>query len=123
MSHNHHSSGKADAGKRPPTFNKVFRWKPGQTAGPPPASVEVVGSFNDWQRVPLKYDAASQAWQLTLHHLPGNRTHNYMLLVDGKPAPDKHADGLAVPHSAQEKQHQLQTPRGPRIFMLFSQTK
>jgi hypothetical protein len=123
MLYNIHSSGKADAVKRPATFNKVFRWKPDQAGGPAPTSVEVVGSFNDWQPVALKYDHTSQVWQLTLHQLPGNRTHNYMLLVDGKPAPDKHADGLAVPHSAQEKQYQLLTPRGPRVFMLFSQTK
>jgi hypothetical protein len=46
-----------------------------------------------------------------------------MLLVDGKPAHDKNADGLAVPHGPQEEQYQLTTDRGPRLFMVFAQTK
>lgn len=46
-----------------------------------------------------------------------------MLFVDGKPAQDKHCDGLAVPHGAQEEHCALQTARGPRVFMLFAQTK
>ena len=38
---------------RKPTYSKVFRWTlpDGQTEEP--RSVEVVGSFPDWQRVPL----------------------------------------------------------------------
>jgi len=88
-----------------------------------PVRVEVAGSFNGWQRVALKRDRVSGVWQVTLPDIPGHRTHNYMLLVNGKPVPDKNADGLAVPHTAEEKQHQLQTPRGPRVFMLASQTK
>ena len=123
MSHNHHSSGKALAGKRSPTFSKIFRWQPDEPNGPLPVLVEIAGTFNGWQRVALKRDRVSGVWQVTLHDIPGNRTHNYMLLVNGKPAPDKQADGLAVPHSAEEKHHQLMTPRGPRVFMLFSQTK
>lgn len=110
-------------GKRSPTFNKIFRWQPASPDDPLPTSVEVAGTFNGWQRAALKHDAASGAWQLALHDLPGNRTHNYMLFVDGKPAADKRADGLAVPHSAEEKQYALATPRGPRVFMLFSNTK
>jgi hypothetical protein len=111
------------AGKRTPTFSKIFRWQPDQPGGPMPVRVEVAGTFNGWQPVALKRDRISGVWQLTLHDIPGHRTHNYMLLVNGKPAPDKNADGLAVPHSAEEKQCQLLTPRGPRVFMLFSQTK
>ena len=88
-----------------------------------PVLVEVAGTFNGWQKVPLKYDRTNKMWQLTLADIPGHRTHNYMLLVNGKPAHDKNADGLAVPHTAEEKQHALNTPRGPRVFMLFSQTK
>jgi hypothetical protein len=123
MSHHHHNSAKFIAGKRPPTFNKIFRWQPDEPNGPLPVLVEIAGTFNGWQRVALKRDRVSGVWQLTLPDIPGNRTHNYMLFVNGKPAHDKQADGLAVPHSAEEKQHQLMTPRGPRVFMLFSQTK
>lgn len=111
------------AGKRPMAFSKIFRWQPEQAGGPMPVRVEVAGTFNAWQRLPLKRDRVSGVWQLTLHDIPGNRTHNYMLLVNGRPVNDKFADGLAVPHTAEEKQHQLETPRGPRVFMLASQTK
>lgn len=108
---------------RPPTFSKVFRWRlpDGQTREP--ASVEIVGSFTHWQKVPLNRDGALDAWHVTIHHIPGHRTHHYMFLVDGKPSPDKHCDGLAVPTGPQEEQYQLQTDRGPRVFMLFAQTK
>jgi hypothetical protein len=123
MSQNISSPGKDEAGRRPPTFSKIFRWQPDPPGGPLPVLVEVAGTFNGWQRVALKRDRVSGVWQLTLPDIPGNRTHNYMLLVNGKPAHDKNADGLAVPHSAEEKKHQLVTPRGPRVFMLFSQTK
>jgi hypothetical protein len=117
------SSDKAEMGKRPVTFSKIFRWQPDLPGGPMPVRVEVAGTFNGWQKAPLKYDRTNKIWQLTLHDIPGHRTHNYMLLVNGRPAHDKNADGLAVPHSAEEKQHQLETPRGPRVFVLFSQTK
>jgi hypothetical protein len=125
MSHHKHSSGSshAVAGKRPAVFGKVFRWKSEAPGAAQPVKVEVTGSFTGWKPVALKYVPASGDWQLALHDIPGNRTHNYMLLVDGQPAPDKNADGLAVPHSAEEQQHQLMTARGPRVFMLFSQTK
>ncbi len=113
----------AAAGKRPATFTKIFRWQPETPGGPMPVRVEVAGTFNGWQRVALKRDRVSGVWQLTLENIPGNRTHNYMLLVNGRPVNDKLADGLAVPHTAEEKQHQLETPRGPRVFLLASQTK
>ena len=111
------------AAKRPAVFSKVFRWQSPNPADPLPVKVEIAGTFNGWQKAPLKYDRASNAWQLTLENIPGNRTHNYMLLVNGRPTPDKNSDGLAVPRTEEEKQHQLDTPRGPRVFMLFSQTK
>jgi 1,4-alpha-glucan branching enzyme len=123
MSHTIGGAEKTGAGKRAPTFSKIFRWQPDAPGGPMPVRVEVAGTFNGWQPVALKRDRASGVWQLTLADIPGHRTHNYMLLVNGKPAPDKNADGLAVPHTAEEKQHQLLTPRGPRVFILFSQTK
>ena len=123
MPHRSHSHpGTAPLAKRPTVFNKIFRWQTEQP-GPQPVSVAVVGTFNNWQKTPLKFDRAHGIWQVTLHDIPGNTTHNYMLLVNGKPAKDKHADGLAVPHTEQEKQHALETPRGPRVFVLFSHTK
>lgn len=104
-------------------FSKVFRWRlpDGQTTEP--TTVEIVGSMTHWQRVELTRDGKQDAWHGTLHHIPGNRTHHYMLLVDGKPTYDKTCDGLAVPHGFQEEQYQLQTDRGPRVLMLFAQTK
>ena len=60
---------------------------------------------------------------MTIHHIPGNRTHHYMLLVDGQPTYDKTCDGLAVPRGFEEEQYQLQTDKGPRVLMLFAQTR
>lgn len=117
--HGHHPG----PAKRSATFSKVFRWQQDPPGGPLPVKVEVVGTFNGWHKLPFKYDRASGAWQLTVDDIPGNRTHNYMLLVNGRPTSDKNSDGLAVPHTPEEKQYQLETPRGPRVFMLFSQTK
>ena len=111
------------APERIPTYSKVFRWRlpDGQTDAP--ASVEVIGSFTHWQKVPMLRDSALDAWHVTIHQIPGNRTHHYMFLVDGKPAHDKHCDGLAVPTGPVEEQFQITTHRGPRVFMLFAQTK
>ena len=106
-----------------PTFNKIFRWEPTGPTTTPPRSVEVVGSFSDWQPLPLKKDRNGSGWQLALNNIPGNCTHRYMLLVDGQPANDPNSDGLAVPETDQEKACALTTARGPRLFMLFSQTK
>lgn len=109
--------------ERPQTFSKVFRWRLPDGQSTPPASVELVGSFTQWEKVPLTRDGALDAWHVTLHQIPAHQTHHYMLLVNGKPAQDKNCDGLAVPHGAQEEQFALQTDRGPRVFMLFAQTK
>ncbi|MGA2243522.1 MAG: hypothetical protein ABSH48_00880 [Verrucomicrobiota bacterium] len=122
-SHSSHLNAHPVTAKRPSIFSKIFRWQPGDPAAPLPVKVEIVGSFNGWQKTPLKYDRASAVWTLTLENIPGNRTHNYMLLVNGRPTADKNSDGLAVPRTEEEKQHALETPRGPRVFMLFSQTK
>jgi hypothetical protein len=46
-----------------------------------------------------------------------------MLLVNGEPAYDKTCDGLAVPHGPEEERYQFMTDKGPRVFMLFAQTK
>lgn len=106
-----------------PTYTKIFRWRlpDGQTEAP--QTVEVIGSFTRWQKVALQRDGVLDAWHATVHHIPGNKTHHYMILVNGQPAQDKHCDGLAIPHGAQEEQYAIQTPRGPRLYMLFAQTK
>lgn len=106
-----------------PIFSKVFRWRLPDGVTEEPQRVEVVGSFSHWQPVEMTRDGKLDAWHVTLHHIPGNRTHHYMLLVDGRPFYDKTCDGLAVPHGFQEEQYQLQTDRGPRVLMLFAQTK
>jgi hypothetical protein len=106
-----------------PTFSKIFRWQPSDLRAPIPASVELAGSFTNWQVETMKRDAVTNTWQITLHGIPGNRTHRYMLLVNGEPAPDKNCDGLAAPQDADEQRYQLMTARGPRVFLLFAQTK
>jgi hypothetical protein len=113
----------AEQGPRQQTFTKVFRWRLPDGQIEEPASVEVVGSFTHWQRVALHRDGKLDAWHVTLHHIPGNRTHHYMLLVDGRPYYDRTCDGLAVPHGMAEEQFQLQTDKGPRVLMLFAQTR
>ena len=123
MKHQTHAAPGSGTTKRGTHFSKAFRWQKDPPGGPQPVRVEVAGTFNGWQRVPLRFDRPSGVWQVILHELPGNRTHNYMLLVNGKPVLDRNSDGLAVPHTEVEKQHALATPRGPRVFMLFSNTK
>jgi len=108
---------------RKPTYSKVFRWKLPDGETNVPASVEIIGTFTGWQRVPLILDPKVHTWQVTVQNIPGNRTHHYMLLVDGAPAQDKTCDGYALPQGELEKKHAIQTPRGPRLFMLFAQTK
>ncbi len=104
-------------------FSKIFRWQPSDPCAPMPHSVELAGSFTNWRAVALTRDANTNTWQLMLDEIPGNHTHRYMLLVNGKPTNDKNSDGLAVPQSAREQQYQLMTARGPRIFLLFAQTR
>lgn len=109
--------------ERKPGYAKVFHWRlpPGQTVQP--KSVEIIGSFTDWQRVPLIRKEGRDSWEATVAEIASHRTHHYMLLVDGLPAHDKNCDGLAVPHGPEEQQYALTTPRGPRMFMLFAQAK
>ena len=52
-------------GKRVATFTKVFRWQTEVAGGPQPVSVAIVGSFNKWQKAPLKFDRTHGIWQLT----------------------------------------------------------
>jgi hypothetical protein len=112
-----------DSAARQQTFTKVFRWRlpDGQTQEP--KSVEVVGSFTRWQKVQLNRDSVLDAWHVTLHHIIGNRTHHYMVMVDGHPFYDKTCDGLAVPHGPDEERYAVQTEKGPRVLMLWAQTK
>lgn len=88
-----------------------------------PNTVEVVGSFTHWQRVALLHDGKVDGWHATIHHIIGNRTHHYMLLVDGEPTLDHTCDGLAAPIGSQEERYQLLTDSGPRVLMLFAQTR
>jgi len=109
--------------ERAQTFSKVFRWRPPAGQTQKPATVEVVGTFTQWEKVPLVRDGAPDAWHVMLHSVPCNQMHHYMLLVDGQPVPDEHCDGLAVPCDSREAQYQLMTERGPRVFILFAQAK
>ena len=104
-------------------FSKIFRWRTESQGAPRPLSVEVAGTFTGWRALPFSRDALTDTWQLRVDGIPGNRTHRYMLLVNGVPSHDKNCDGLAVPEDFEERQHQLMTARGPRIFLLFAQTK
>jgi hypothetical protein len=104
-------------------YSKVFRWRLPEGQLEEPRSVEVVGSFNDWQPTELKLDAVMNAWHVTMHQIPGGRTHHYMFLVNNEPAYDKHCDGLSLPTGAQEERFALSTTRGPRVFMLFGHAK
>ena len=111
------------APERKPVFTKVFRWRLPDSEMREPATIEIVGTFTNWQKVPLKHHGACDGWQVTLHNIPAHRTHHYMLLVDGQPAKDRNNDGYAAPHGPEEEKYQLMTDRGPRVFMLFAQTK
>ena len=104
-------------------FTKIFRWPVPAQQTPQPTAVEVVGSFSEWQKLPLTYDRPSRSWQLILNNIQGNHTHRYVILVDGKPTYDKNCDGLTAPLSPQEAKWQIETPKGPRVMLLFSQTK
>jgi hypothetical protein len=117
------SSLRKDFSERKQVFSKVFRWQLPDRHTREPVSVEVTGSFTNWEKVPLTYDRARDTWQVMLHEIRNNRTHHYMILVDGKPAYDKHNDGLAFPQGSEEAQYQIMTDKGPRVFMLFAQTK
>lgn len=111
------------ASERKPAYSKVFRWHLADGHTQAPASVEVAGTFSHWEKVPLFHDSAVGAWHVTLHHVQAHRTHHYMLLVDGKPTYDKTCDGLAIPQGPVEEGFAVQTHKGPRVLMLFAQTK
>jgi hypothetical protein len=105
------------------TYARIFRWKPPVDANERPLRVEIVGSFTRWQTVSLTHDAVQNAWTITIDGIPGKKTHHYMLLIDGKPVFDPACDGFAFPQGFDEEQFALPTEKGPRVLMLFSQTK
>ncbi len=113
----------ARKGEQRTGFTKVFRWPVPADQTPQPTTVEVAGSFNGWRRVSLSYDPPTRTWQIALNNIEGNRTHRYVILVDGKPIYDKTCDGLAAPQTPDEAKWGITTPRGPRVLLLFSQTK
>jgi hypothetical protein len=128
----HHPAERKPAGAQPPgqplaerklTFPKIFRWRVPDGQKHEPAAVQIAGTFTNWVKVGMIHDKVRGGWHATFHHIPGNRTHHYMLFADGQPVEDLHSDGLAIPNGAQELQSAIATPRGPRVFMLFSQTK
>jgi 1,4-alpha-glucan branching enzyme len=113
-----HAKHKVEVRKQ--AYSKIFRWQ--HVNGDAPAKVEVAGTFNHWRPMPMTREV-SGGWQLTLQEIPGNRTHHYMILADGQPVQDKFSDGLAVPVGPEEEKFAITTARGPRVFMLFAQTK
>jgi hypothetical protein len=104
-------------------FTKVFRWLVPADQTPQPTTVEVAGSFSGWSKVPLSYDPPSRTWQVILNDIEGNRTHRYVILVDGRPSYDKTCDGLVAPQTPDEAKWGIATPRGSRVMLLFGQTK
>jgi len=104
-------------------FAKVFRWPVPAEQTPQPKAVEVIGSFSGWRKVPLSYDPPSRTWQVILNDIEGNRTHRYVMLVDGKSSYDKTCDGLVAPQSPEETKWGIVTPRGSRVLLMFAQTK
>jgi len=109
--------------ERKPVFSKVFSWRLPDGETRRPQTVEVAGTFNDWKTVPLRQNGDPNAWQVTLNESPAHRTHHYMILVDGKPVHDQNNDGMAVPTGPAEARFQIMTDRGPRVFMMFAQSK
>ncbi len=105
------------------TYARIFRWKPGTNMTEKPLSVEIVGSFTRWQTVSLTHDPVQETWTVTIQGIQGKKTHHYVLLVNGKPVHDPACDGLAMPMGFEEEQFALPTEKGPRVLMLFAQTK
>ena len=105
------------------TYARIFRWKPAVEVAERPWRVEIVGSFTRWQTISLTHDAVQNAWTITIDGIPGKKTHHYMLLIDGSPVFDPSCDGFALSQGFDEEQFALPTEKGPRVLMLFAQTK
>jgi hypothetical protein len=108
---------------RKPVFSKVFRWRLPDGDVREPVAVEVIGTFTNWKKVPLARKNAHDGWQVALNEIPSHRTHRYVILVDGKPVADDDNDGYAIPQGPLEQKYHLMTDHGPRVLMLFAQTK
>jgi hypothetical protein len=111
------------AGDRKATYAKIFRYSPPHGHEHQPSQVEIVGSFTDWRPVALASNPQDHTWQAKIDGIEGNKTHHYMLLVNGHPANDKMSDGYTLPQGEIEKRFAITTPRGPRLFLLFAQAK
>lgn len=110
-------------GDRKATYAKIFRYSPPHAHDHDLQRVEIVGSFTNWHPVAMSVNRQDHTWQVTIDGIEGNKTHHYMLLVNGHPANDKMCDGYAVPHGDIEHRYSITTPRGPRLFLLFAQAK
>jgi hypothetical protein len=113
----------ARAGDRKATYSKVFRFSPPHGPDHQPERVEIVGSFTNWHPISMQRNPQDHSWQANISGIEGNKTHHYMLLVNGHPHNDKMCDGYAVPHGDIEHRYSITTPRGPRLFLLFAQAK
>lgn len=110
-------------GDRKATYSKVFRYSPSHGHDHKLERVEIVGSFTNWHPVSMSLNPQDHNWQVTIDGIEGNKTHHYMLLVNGHPHNDKMCDGYAVPHGDIEHRYSITTPRGQRLFLLFAQAK
>jgi hypothetical protein len=52
----------ADKHEQRTGFTKVFRWPVPADQTPPPTTVEVVGSFSGWRKVPLTFDPPTRTF-------------------------------------------------------------
>ena len=111
------------ADDRKATYSKVFRFTAADAQGKIPQTVQIVGSFTHWRPVDLVRQGAHGNWQANIADIEGNKTHHYLLLLDGKPATYPHSDGYAKPEGPNEERFALETARGPRVYMLFAQAK
>ena len=110
-------------GDRKATYSKVFRYSAPHGHDHQPSHVEIVGSFTHWRPVSMSLNPQDHNWQVNIEGIESNKTHHYMLLVNGHPHNDKMCDGYAVPHGDIEHRYSITTPRGQRLFLLFAQAK
>jgi hypothetical protein len=99
------------------TFTKIFRWRLPDGQKQEPATVEVVGTFTGWKKVPLIHDRVMGGWHATIPQIQGNRTHRYMLLADGKRGQALRRHGRPV-RRAGTRIHHCNHPRPARFHAL-----
>ena len=110
-------------GDRKACYSKVFRYSAAHGHDHQPTHVEIVGSFTNWRPISMSLNPQDHNWQVNIEGIESNKTHHYMLLVNGHPHNDKMCDGYAVPHGDIEHRYSITTPRGQRLFLLFAQAK